>query len=423
MKEEKLTRKVLHRTPDSPGVYVFWNKASKEIYIGKARNLKSRIASYFATRLYPKTRKMMHEATKLTFIKTASEFEALLLEANLVRKVMPKYNIELKDDKSPLYIAITKDVYPRVLTIRKTQIQLLNVGWLFGPYPEARSVKYILRFLRKIFPYSDHKLGKKACLYSQIGLCVPCPNEIKTDQEKKKYIKNIRSLRTVLSGNLNKILNELNANMAKASKELNFEEANKILTKIKALDYLTQERINTSSYIENPNLAEDIREDESRELKLIVNKVLKVPNMKTIVCIDVAHLGGTYPTASLVTFVNGQAEKNLYRRFNIKTSLGGDTDRLAEVFRRIKKYPQPDLMIIDGGKGQVTAAKNILGKDFPVIGLAKRYETLVFKSEQEFTELRLPRGKAKNLLQRIRNEAHRFARVYHHHLVAKALKS
>ncbi|MEK7497724.1 MAG: GIY-YIG nuclease family protein [Patescibacteria group bacterium] len=418
MKEKLLTRKILLKTPDSPGVYIFWNKLGKEVYIGKARNLKSRIASYFATKLYLKTKKMMAEAVRLTFIKTSSEFEALLLEANLVRKLIPKYNIELKDDKSPIYIGITNDKYPRILTVRKTQLSLLNFKQVFGPYPESGSVKYILKFLRKAFPYSEHKLGKRACIYSQIGLCDPCPNAIQTDKQRKNYLKNIQSLRAILSGNISKITKELRENMHKASKEERYEEAKEILTKINALDYLTQKRLSTSGYLENPNFAEDLRKEELNELE----KFSKVKNLHSIVCLDVAHLGGTYPTASMVTFVDGVPEKSLYRRFNIKTKLKGDTDRLLEVFKRIKKYPAPDLMIVDGGKPQVSAARSVFADAFPVVGLAKQYETLVIKNGDKFKELRLPNGNAKKFMQRLRNEAHRFARSYHHLLVAKAIK-
>jgi len=427
MKSAKLSKTVLQKTPDSAGVYTFWNSQDHEIYIGKAKNLKSRLTSYFSAELFVKTKKMMAEATKLTYIKTSTEFEALLLEANLVRRIMPKYNIELKDDKSPIYIGITSDRYPRILTARKTQLSTLSLKDVFGPYPEASSVKKILKYLRRIFPYSEHKLGTRPCIYSQIDLCNPCPNSIATKDQQKKYLSNIRSIKAILSGRITDVVKNLRTNMDIESKKENYEEAKELLAKIKALDYLTEERTPVSGYLENPNFAEDLHKKEKLDLKKIVSSQIKgVSSLRRIECFDVAHLAGTFPTASMVTFVDGTPDKSLYRHFKITgRKKSDDLDNMRSILERRKKrldWGVPNLIIIDGGKGQLGVAKQVFGKDFPVVGLTKRYETLVFLEDGTFRQLLLKRGLAKNLVQRIRDEAHRFARSYHHLLVAKAIR-
>ena len=171
----KIKPKIYSFLPETPGVYIFWDK-NIPIYVGKAINLKRRVSSYFNLHLEPKTKKLMSEAETLSYIKVNSDFEALLLEANLIKKYLPKYNIVSKDDKHPLYITISKEEFPRILTSRKTDLKKRDLIAYYGPFPSSSNVKSILKIIRKIFPYSDHAIGKRPCLYSQIGLCDPCPN-------------------------------------------------------------------------------------------------------------------------------------------------------------------------------------------------------------------------------------------------------
>ena len=188
-------QKLKVKLPETAGVYFFY-KDSKVIYIGKAINLKRRVSSYFDIDLELKTAKMVSEATRIDYIKVNSELEALLLEAKLIRSYMPHYNIISKDDKHPLYILITKEEYPRVISARKLMTNNYQLMASYGPFPSSRIVYAVLRMLRKIFPYSDHKVGKRPCLYSHIGLCSPCPNEIVHSTKylilRKKYLKNIK---------------------------------------------------------------------------------------------------------------------------------------------------------------------------------------------------------------------------------------
>ena len=198
--------------PETAGIYTYFTKG-KVIYVGKAINLKRRVSSYFDLDLDIKTSRMIGEATHLSYIQVSSELEALLLEARLIRAYMPRYNIAAKDDKHPLYIAITDDLYPRVISCRKPST--VDYKQIYGPFPSSRSVYTVLRMLRRIFPYSDHKLGKRACIYSHIGLCNPCPNEIVHNTERVHhfvdkvlrtiYLKNIRSIKSILDGHIDKV--------------------------------------------------------------------------------------------------------------------------------------------------------------------------------------------------------------------------
>jgi len=426
--------------PQNPGVYIFWNKEERPIYIGKALNLKNRVASYFLTNLSSKTARMIREAKYCSIIKVSSELEALLLEANLVRKLQPIYNSQLKDDKHPLYIKITKEKYPQVLTARKADLK--DGTFFFGPYPSSRNVKSVLKMLRPLFPYAEHKIGNKECLYSQIGLCYPCPNYIENikDEKLKKghmaiYKKNIGAIRKILSGGLHYIRKSLKKEMEIYSKKEDFENAKVVRDQIQKLDYITQPITPINEFLKNPNFIEDTRRNEINSLETILYQYISLPRkIRRIECYDIAHLAGSSPTASMTTFVMGEPEKSLYRHFRISQTEGNDLSSLRETIKRRSKYfdassggwGMPDLILVDGGKTQVRVFWEELKKyEIPVLGLAKRFETLVipqFKDNRlSFIQLRLPNIPAKNLLQRIRDEAHRFARRYHHKLVQREL--
>ena len=425
------------KIPESPGVYIFWLD-STPIYIGKAINLRNRLRSYFLINLAPKTRRMIAGAGELSFIRVNSELESLLLEARLIRKYQPRYNSAAKDDKHPLYIRITKEEYPRVITARKIEAKSPNLAF-FGPFPSSSSVASVLKMLRRIFPYSDHKLGKRACLYSHIGLCNPCPSVINQERDAKikknllqNYRKNIRLVKGVLSGRFSNVKKALYGEMLLKSKNEEFEKAELIKEQIDRLGYITQRVIPSQAFLQNPNLSVDLINKEIKDLRtLLVNCKLKIVNLSRIECFDVAHLAGASPTASMVTFINGEADKSFYRHFRIRQKKGADDiSSLGEVAKRRSKHfgswGSPDLIMVDGGKTQVSAFYEVL-KEFniPIVGLAKRFEILIIPVTEGkkliFIERKVPKGSALNLVQRMRNEAHRFARRYHHHLIRKSL--
>lgn len=424
--------------PENPGVYIYFRN-KRPIYVGKAINLKKRVSSYFRLNLETKTRKMINDAEELSFIKVDNELEALLLEARLIKYFQPKYNIISKDDKHPLYIQITKEEFPRIITVRKTDLKLFKTIETYGPFPSSTNVKLVLKMIRRTIPFSDHKLGKRSCLYSQIGLCNPCPNvinEIDNLEErlrlKRIYKNNIRHIKSILDGKINKVKNELEKEMDEYSKTQEYEDAALIRNKIRRLEYITNPNMLPDTYLENPNLYQDQRTKESNELlKILRLHGIHLRKLHRIECYDIAHLQGESATASMVTFIDGEPEKKYYRHFRIYQKKGNDDyASMKEVSgRRIKHlsdWGKPDLIIVDGGKGQLGMFMNeFAGKNIPIIGLAKKFETLVIPTEylgsKTFKEYRLERNSALNLVQRLRDEAHRFARVYHHKLLKKSL--
>jgi excinuclease ABC subunit C len=417
------------------GVYIYFDIHRKPIYVGKAKNLKNRLNSYLNIKLERKTSKLMEETKYFSTIQVSSELESLLLEASLVKKYKPKYNIELKDDKNPLYIKITKDVYPMIKTARRIEQKQASMSMnIFGPFPSSANVKFVLKYIRKVIPYADHLPGKKPCIYSQIGLCDPCPStiELKDKQNirqelKDKYRDNIRIIRKILNGKTSELYGLIKKEMYKASKVEDFEKSSLYRNILNRLDYISQPINHINSYVENPNFLYEVRSREITELKRLLLPYLQVKSLERIECFDIAHLMGQNPTASMVTFINGVEEKKYYRKFKINQKKSdSDVDSMSEVaerrFKHLSDWGRPDLIVVDGGRSQVTIFKDVMDMaNINVVGIAKRFETLVIKIEGgHFIEIR-PRGSALMLLQRLRNEAHRFARVYHHNLVTKTL--
>lgn len=401
--------------PDTLGIYIFWDK-NKVIYIGKAISLKKRLESYFNLNLAPKTKNMVKESTSISFIEVTNELEALLLEANLIKLFQPKYNFIAKDDKHALYIKIFSYKYPIIKPVRKNDLE--NTLDIFGPFPSSQKVYSVLRFLRKNFPYSDHKLGKRPCIYNQIGLCSPCPNEIEqiTDKkekivQRKRYLKNIKTIQKILNGGINKVVKFLEREMEIYSKNQNYEEATVVRNQIENLNYITQKSFPESQFLENPNLSEDTKDEELRKLRLI----LKVKNVSRIECYDVSHISGYLATASMVTFIEGNPEKSLYRKFRIKNSKNSDVEVMGEIAKRraknIEKWGIPNLIFVDGGEPQANSFRKVFDKyNIPVVAITKGRE------EKDF-----PNSKALRLVTRIRDESHRFAKKYHSLLFKKNL--
>jgi len=437
LEKHNKTKENLKLTPEVSGVYIFFQHKKNPIYVGKAINLRKRLSSYFSNAVFGKTKQMVGEADSFSYIRVSSELEALLLEAKLINKFMPRYNIELKDDKHPLYIKITKDYFPQVLTARKIDIE--NSMEFYGPFPSSTSVKTVLRLLRKLFPYAQHIPSKRPCLYSQIGLCSPCPTFIESIKDKniktvltKKYKKNIKMISLFLSGNLKVIKKTLEKEIHRYVINEEFENAAIIRDKIKILDYITQPVTPIDRFIENPNFLDDIRGRELGELFNILKPYAGTSKVfSRIECFDVAHIGGTATTASMVTFVGGEPEKNLYRRFKIYQKRGNDdVASLREVAKRRVKHASDwglsDLIIVDGGKGQLSVfLEAFSGQNCIIVGLAKREETLVIPVHEvgptKYKLIKVPKGPALNLVQRIRDEAHRFARQYHFKIVKDML--
>lgn len=411
--------------PTNPGVYFFEDKLGNVIYIGKAKNLKKRVASYFTSRgkLGSKTLSLVLEIAKVKTIKVESEIESLLLEANFIQKYMPKYNVKFADSKAyPLIRIKIKDKYPKVLIARKVEDKK---SIYFGPYPDVGAMKLVLKIARRIFPYqSVLNHPKKICLYNHLGLC-PCP-EVTDD---KNYKKNIRHLINFLKGDTKKVLKDLENEKKKFVKSEEFEKASDNQKKIDAIKLITSSHYKPLDYVENPNLSSDLRNIEIADLqKILQAHGVKLLLPERIECFDISLISGKYATGSMVVFTNGEKDSSMYRRFKIRyAGKPSDFAMIEEVLRRRlnhKEWELPNLFIVDGGKGQVSVATRALLEkkiNVPVIGLAKREEIIVTSNLEE---IKLPKdSKVLHLLQRIRDEAHRFAITYHRKLRSKSFLS
>jgi len=396
------------------------------LYVGKAKNLKNRVSSYFtrSSQLGEKTKLFVGQIKKIKFIQVNSEIESLLLEANCIKKFAPPYNVKLTDGKNyPLIRVTIKDDYPKVLVARKPDSK---DSIYFGPYPNSSSMYLVLKMLRKIFPYqSVANHPKRVCLYNHLGLC-PCPPAFQSPEFKRAYRKNIKHLCNFLEGRIKNVVSDLEKEREALSKDEKFENAMAVQNKIDAIKHVTEPFYKPFEYETNPNFKSDLREIELNELKNNLIKFdININYLKRIECYDISNTSGNLSTGSMVVFINGEKEKSLYRRFKIKIKGPNDYKMIKEVLERRfnhKEWEFPDLVMVDGGKGQVSSAFDVLAKlkiGIPVIGLAKRNEEII---TSDFQKIILPRdSKALHLIMRIRDEAHRFAIAYHKKLRSKFL--
>lgn len=520
--------------PDSPGVYRFYNSDNTLIYVGKAKSLKKRVTSYFnkSLGLNRKTLRLVSEISKIEYTLADSEFDALLLENNLIKQNHPRYNILLKDDKTFPYLSILKERFPRIISTRK---YLPHQGEYFGPYASVVAMKNVLELIRKLYTIRTCSLALtesnilekkfKVCLEFHIGNCKgPCENL----QSEEDYDKDVAQARMILKGNLSMVEDYFREQMKAASLDLQFERANfykekllvlerfqskslvvnKALTDIDvitiagkeeyayvnymlvkegaiiysktieirkklgesddellAFAYLSlreQSHSNNTEVFSNeairllpigirntiPKIGDKKKlvslsyknalemqkerellrvEKKSRKSEVIsiLQKDLYLPSAPTVIeCFDNSNIQGSTPVASMVRFVNGLADRRNYRHFNIKTVTGAnDFESMKEiVYRRYKRIqesgePLPDLIVIDGGKGQLNSACEALidlslYKKIPIVGIAKKLEEIYYPEDPLPLHIN-KKSPGLLLLQQIRDEAHRFAITFH----------
>lgn len=542
----------LKLVPTLPGCYIYYDKNGEIIYVGKAKNLKRRVSSYFHKKHdRVKVAVLVSKIEKMEYIITDSEVEALILEAHLIKKHKPKYNILLKDDKKYPYFLITDEDYPRITVVRKKNINP-DKGKFYGPYTNSRAMHSTLDFLKKIFPLKQCKTPKfsnRPCLYYHIGKCMaPCQGKV-TPQE---YQNIVAQVELFLSGKQTELIKKLKTQMEEYAKNEQYEKAARMrdsyLDLQKTLEHqkvvyenarlnediiaviyeegifavtilliregrlidkkdftyfvenedkdeffktFFQEYYSTlmlefpdkivSTDLENigdkqlyqdwleiishkkikisygkskqgrelaqlaqknvQNLFENARikklasiRDDFNEVGAYLQETLKLTNFPNrIECYDISHIQGTNTVASMVVFYNGMSKKTAYKKFKLKTTEGKPDDFLSmkEVLtRRLsrlgeKNWEKPDLIIIDGGKGQLSSVMEVVeemgitGIDF--VSLAKREEEVFLPHQSK--SIRIPmNSNAMFLIQRIRDEAHRFAITYHRSLRSKALK-
>ena len=413
-----ITRSQINNLPNTIGLYLFKNNKAIN-YIGKSVNIKARVLSHLEnSKLDNKERLIIDNSNEIETIITESEFKALIIEAKLIRKLQPKYNSIWKDDKSPLYIKITiQDEFPKLIITRKESDKQ---SLYFGPFSSVRMLTKIINDIRRIIPFcTQKKIGKKACFYSKIGLCNPCPNEIKNIDEKKQYQKNINQVVSILNGNVKKIVKNLNQQLSVFIKNNQYEQAIIVRNRIFRFDRLLDLRDDSEFLLNNS-------EKKLEEMLIILKKYFPQLNaLDRIETYDISNLGLKQAVGSMVVMKNNQIDKKEYRRFKIKQkSLKSDLDRLKEVInRRIKqKWPVPDLIIIDGGQPQIKAVLKIFQNNkinIPLIGIAKNPDRVIVGVEGYPNLFLKNDSKILNIIRLLRNESHRFARKYHLFLRSK----
>lgn len=403
----------LKHLPERPGVYLFRDKHKSVIYIGKAINLARRVRSYRNASLFPLI-------ADIEILETTSEFDAIFLESKLIRQHKPKYNIIAKDDKSPLYVVLTlSEPLPHILFVRKTYAKKRK-DVMFGPFQSAKMIHSVMRQVRSIVPFCLQKYRDgKPCFYTHLGLCHPCPSVFaKTGdvEHVRQYRKNMIRLKNILSGNAHIVLSQMEKEMKLFSTREQFEQAQRIHTHMQAYYDLLSKHYDPSVYLDYG--AGDVYEQELTDLRNALLPHISVSSLHRIEAIDISNISGNLATGSLVVLTDGRIDKSQYKRFRIKTVRGSnDPAMIAEVVQRRfkhREWPLPDLLVIDGGKAQVRAAKSA---PVPVIGLAKRLEEIIVPKNSRFSIVRLSLSSpALHVLQRIRDESHRFALKYHRHL-------
>jgi excinuclease ABC subunit C len=417
--------------PLTSGVYLMKDSVGRVIYVGKAVNLKSRVSSYFTkpAAVDFRTANLVAEICDVEFIPTESEIDALLLEARLIKDIQPRFNTALKDDKTFPYLEIfVREEFPRVEFTRKPRSRGTK---LYGPFLNSRQLRGAIVVLQRVFRFRNCSLNIKEaeerwrwfrpCLLASLNQCTaPCNLRI----SKEDYRRDIRRLRLFLEGKRNRLFRELNEEMRSAATELKFEKAARLRDQIKSL-----ESLNFCGNLQDHAQPEAFQIDPRRGL-LGLKKIFNLPAVpRRIEGMDIAHLQGGETVASCVQFIDGLPFKHGYKRFKIRSVDGVDDfasmrEVVSRHFRRLQQEGGafPDILLIDGGQGQLSAAMAALdsiGAKPPLVcSLAKREEALFLPGESE-PRLLSKHSFALRLLQYVRDESHRFAQHYHHLLRKK----
>ncbi len=417
--------------PVNPGVYIFWHK-SKPLYVGKAANLRKRVSSYFRANASDKVRQLRNEAEYIEFRIMRSDIEALVTEANLIKRYMPKFNVLMRDDKNYFYVAITQEQFPRIYIAhqlerdRAGKVKLKNVhAEYIGPFTSGSALKEALMFLRGVFPYCTcREQHKRPCLNSQIGrcpgyCCYHTIHDTHNTKQKEEYNANIKNSIAILSGRGQKLLKELNYAMWDAVKKQEFEKAAELRDTIASI-----ENIFAHKGIARRRPVHTRHMLHWQKIERVLQTLLGVDSpIRRAEGYDISNISGTQATGSMVVFINGKPDKNEYRMFKIKTV--GQPDDVAmhrEVMRRRlarRDWPRPDMIVIDGGKPQLNAVQKELrpgNSDIYLTALAKREEELFIEGKGEPQRLDSLPPEVKFFFQQVRDESHRFAKRYHHKL-------
>ncbi|MCL1929830.1 GIY-YIG nuclease family protein [Candidatus Saccharibacteria bacterium] len=431
----KSLEKKLKNLPNGPGVYFYKDAKGEVIYVGKAKNLRHRISSYFQNKNHDlKTQKLVAEIVDLEIQEVETEFDALFLESEMIKRYMPRFNILLRDDKSQIFVRVgLKDVVPNVTFVRDP---LDDGAEYVGPFYSSIPIKKALRVLRRVFPYYTTKTLPKSKLDRDLGL-VPEAND-------ENYIKDLKKLLSYLRGNRKALLREMEREMKVAAARHDFETAAILRNQVMSLkEFDSRILFGSEEFV-------DISKDRGLAGLAKILELDAPP--RRIEAYDISHTGGQNVVGSMVVFSNGLADKAQYRKFKISCEKNDDFAALTEVLKRRfsgrhANWPMPDLVLLDGGAPQLRAVEGVLWPlNIPCVGVAKRNEEIVvpkvFSSNgaaADFVKINLHGAQhntahAKNLIgaskdyddvvklfQRIRDEAHRFAVNYHTLLRGKGM--
>lgn len=390
------------KLPDNPGVYIFRDQRGRPLYIGRATSLRDRVKSYFSNDLIetrgPRIVDMVTRAFKLTHQVTDSVLEAVILESNLIKRYQPKYNVDERDDKSDLYIVITKEEWPRVFTVRVrdwendgTTANLTRGAKIFGPYPHAGLITVSLKILRKIFPFKDKKSHdpRHEAFYKAIGRSPE--GESADSLARAKYLQTIRNLSLFLNGKKLTLVKSLEKDMKQFAKEMRFEEAQEVKRTLYALKHIN-------------------------DIALIKNLANENSDAFRIEAYDIAHISGTNVVGAMTVSVSGECQPQEYRTFKMSREINNDVANLVELVSRRLNHPEwafPDLIVVDGNETQKRAVEAVLS--------ARRMNILVVAvTKDDRHKARAILGDISDQIERrkreivmINAEAHRFVLAYH----------
>jgi excinuclease ABC subunit C len=391
--------------PDAPGVY-FWKEGADILYIGRATSLRDRIKSYFSSDLIvsrgPRVVDMVTRSTSIEWQETDSVLEAVIAEANLIKKHQPQYNVKEKDDRSWNYVVITREVFPRVLVIRgrvldlEKQKKTLRVAHTFGPFPQSLVLREALRIVRRMFPFVDKSSAKKDNyhFYRQIGLTPDTTSAL----AKAEYRKTIRHVTLFFQGKKQELVRTLKREMNTYSKAREFEKAEETKRKLFALDHI-------------------------QDIALVKDDISRVGESGRdgfrIEGYDVAHMSGKENVGVMTVLIDGESAKNEYRKFKLDSAIGNDDIKsLREILSRRFSHPEwrfPDLIVIDGGVGQKNAAEKFITTmklSIPIVSVVKDD---THKAREILGDKTLV-SKYERAILFVNAEAHRFAITYHRKL-------
>ena len=402
-----------YKLPDAPGVYLF-KKGKDVVYIGKATSLRDRVRSYFGKDLIetrgPLLVDMVFQASKIDFIKTDSVLEALILEAELIKKYQPKYNTKEKSDKSFNFVCITKEDLPKVLIQRGKDLNRENFSYVFGPFTNGSQLKEAMKIIRPIFPFIDNQSSKKDnnAFYIQLGLTP----DLSEKNIKSEYKKNINNLKLFFQGKKKRIISNLKKDMMLLAKKKEFEKANEIKKRIFALTHINDVALlkNDNSHKFSSRLTLPLRGGTYATQKIYGGISSRIE------AYDIAHMSGKNMVGVLVVVEDGEVKKSEYKKFKIKTQSGSnDAGALEEVLLRRFRHTEwglPDLVVVDGSTAQINVAKKTLSfykYKIPIVSVVKddKHKAKAIMGDEDIIK------EHKQAILLANTEAHRFAIKYH----------